>query len=130
MDLRVTSSILPVVPMLVGGGMYVLIISKQLIGGYNSWQNSLIIICYVFGLLGVIGLFLASFDRAYSDPIQARRVIKLLSFGLISAVLAIVLMFTLGMKNWLVPTLIIFCISSPFMTAVYLIFKLRKLVSA
>lgn len=130
MDFRILASILPVTPMLLVGAPVVLKFTEQLMRGYNLWQNNLIIICYVFGFLGVIGLSIASLERTYRDPLLAGRTKILLIFGFASAVLCVVLALTAGIGNKLIPIVIIFCVASPVVTGSYVFIKLRKVQNA
>ena len=77
MDFRVLASILPVTPMLLIGAAVALKFTEQLMTGYSIWQNNLVIVCYVFGFVGVIGLIFASLEHTYADPVRAKRTFNL-----------------------------------------------------
>ncbi|WP_160151716.1 hypothetical protein [Microbulbifer sp. ALW1] len=130
MDLKVLASILPIAPMIVFGAPYVYVLITQLFRGFHSWTNNLTILSYTFGLLGVLGLVLASKKSAYFNSNMANRIKVLLIFGFLSVLFGLLALFKMGIKNPIVPIVIIFCMSCPLVTGLSCFFRLRKVGNA
>ena len=90
-DLRVMASIIPMAPFVYLGSVTVYsIVVRHGLESVSPYL-SVVIVAYLAGLLGLVGLFLASMSSSYSRPKQGKVTIILLACGVVAAVTTIVL---------------------------------------